>query len=361
MNDNLFTDEPAPDTNENLFTDEAMPPYDPQGVEKEKYGPGLQDATVSDALTAQGVAGLGKLGVGAMARGVGAALDAIPATENIAPTIERIANNQTLKSMGGTMGQLKQMEEGRGGRDVLDRAAEFAREKGLSDVFSTGIGREKALQGLMKQSGETVGNLRKEAGAAPSDIVNKIVENPKMNKYLGEGSASRELPGVDMALKDIKEIGGTQPTHASLANAATYINENAAGNKLYQPVNAETDVANILSRENNAGIAQSLGSDKAKQYVDALSEQEKLHPLEHLQQRGELRSAGGRGGLGTRIVQEVADRFGYRLTAKAAAAIHDALTSAPDIGKGIASAAKVAPAGINEAISQYLLNERRGQ
>lgn len=282
----------------------------------------LQEHPVQQALN---VLGVGQLA----ARGVGAALNATPFTENIVPTVERVANNQTLKGFGGTMGQLKQMAQGRGGMDALDEAARFAREKGLSDVFTTDIGRQKLLDNLLEKSGQTVGNLRQEAGGAPSGMINKLLSNPKsnINEYLGEGLASGELPTVDKALSDIQRIGGENPTHAKLAEAATYINKHAAGNKLYQPVTAATDIANALSDENNQAIAQTLGSDKAQQYVSALDEQHKLNPLEHLQQKGELRQAGGRGGIGIQFVQKLADEFGYRLTAKAATALHDSLVN----------------------------------
>ena len=346
--------------------------------EEVRNEPGLQDVSASDAMTAQGVAGLGKLGAGLAGKGVGALLEkgipalseanlggaeaVIPNTKNVIPSIERVANNQTLKSMGGTMGQLGQMEKGRGGREALDQAAQFARDKGLTDVFSTSIGREEALKNLLKESGEKVGALRVEAGAAPKDIISKVVGSPEIDKYLGRGSASGELGGVDKALADIQEVGGENPTHASLADAATYINKNAAGNKLYQPVNAETDVANILSRENNAGIAQTLGSDKAKQYVEALSEQEKLHPLEHLQKRGEIREAGGRS-LPMNIIQGIADKMGYRMTAKTAAMLADILKGktlggaaseavAPTARLGNFSASKAVPAAIAQWIKK---------
>lgn len=288
-------------------------------------GEGVKDTTVADEQMLEGIGAIGKLGVGLVAKGAGAALNAIPATENFIPSVERVANNQTLKSLGGTMGQLGQMEKGRGGREALDTAAKYARDKGLTDVFSTGIGREKQLEAMKKASGETIGSLREEAGKAPADIESKVLDNPEISKYLGKGSYSKELPAVDTALEDIKEVGGAEPTHKSLADAATFINKNAAGAKMYQPVNAATDVANALSKENNSGIVQTLGADKGKQYLDALEEQTRLHPLEHLQQRGELREAGGRGGLGTRVIQEIADRMGYRLTAKSAAKMADML------------------------------------
>lgn len=273
---------------------------------------------------AMNVLGAGQLGM----KGAGMALNAMPATENMLPTLQKIANNQTLKSMGGSIGQLKQMEEA-GGRSALDNAAQFARDKGIADVFSTGIGRDKLVEKLLKNTGQKVGQLRTEAGPASPDILNKIISNPKSNidTYLGEGLASEELPTVDKALADIKRIAGPNPTHADLAKAATYINEHAAGNKLYQPVTAATDVANALSDENNQGIAQTLGADKAKQYVSALEDQQKLHPIEHLQKRGELREAGGRGGIGMQLVQRLADEVGYRLSAKTISAIHDSLLS----------------------------------
>lgn len=358
-NDIDFQSLPGPEPNDVGHTPPA------EAMQQDMYGPGLQDATVGDAMNVQGIAGLGKMGAGLAAKGVGSVLNAIPATENLLPTIERVANNQTLKSFGGSMQQLKQMSAGRGGREALDRGAEYARDKGLADVLSTSIGREKRLEALKNYSGETIGALRDEAGPAPSNIIDQIVKNPKIDPYLGKGSASRELGSVDTALNDIKEIGGDNPTHASLADAATAINKDAAGTKMYQPVNAQTDVANILSDINNQGIAQSLGSTKAKQYLEALGEQQNLHPLEHLQARGELRQTGARGGL-ERIPQEIADRFGYRSAAKNMAALHDMLTgehlaqNAANIPKNLAKAgAGGGLDAITQKIHDYLIKERQ--
>jgi hypothetical protein len=347
---------PEPQVSDEFPAGAEKPPIQKAGEALQTVGAGMGLAEAPGSIydIGKGIAALpAKLG--------GAVADAIPTTENLTPSIERIANNQTLKSLGGTMGQLGQMAKGRGGREALDAAASYARDNGLSDVFSTGIGREKALDALLEKSGKTVGALRNEAGPASPDIIKKIVSNPAIDKYLGSGSASKELGGVDTALNDIKEIGGPNPTHASLADAATTINKAAAGNKLYQPVNAETDVANILSRENDTDIAQKLGSEKAKQYVDALGDQSKLHPLEHLQNRGELREAGGRGGLGTRVIQEAADRGGYRMTAKAAAALHDMLKGenlAGNLKGAVTGVAKLTPAALSDAVSKYLMKQR---
>lgn len=302
----------------------------------------LQEHPVQQTLNALS---LGELGL----KGLGKALNAIPVTENIIPTLERTANNQTLKGFGGTMGQLKQMEAS-GGREGLDAAARYAREKGLSDVFTTDLGRENTLKGLLKQSGQTVGALRKEAGPVPNpkQLISQLIDNPKanMDQYLGSGMASGQLPMAEQAINDIQRIGGPNPTHADLANAASYINKEAAGSKLYQPVNAATDVANALSDINNQGIAQTLGSGKALQYVNALEEQQKLHPLEHLQARGELRQMGGRGGIGLQLFQKFADEIGYRASAKTIAALHDAMVS-----RGI-PITKIAVANVLNSLTQ---------
>jgi hypothetical protein len=86
--------------------------------------------------------------------------------------------------------------------------------------------------------------------------------------------------------------------------------------------------------------------------------------LEHLQERGELRNAGGRGGLGTRVVQAIADKFGYRMSAKMAGAIHDALS-----GEGLLDTAKeaVSPTAKNLSASKLIpqsiidyMNKKKG-
>ena len=415
----------------------------------------MTDPSIQDAMAVQGAAGLGKLGVGLAGKAAGTVLnDVIPAaskiptlgavipnTENLVPTVGRIADNQTLKSLGGTMGQIKAMGEGRGGREALDKAAKYARDKGLADVFSTDIGRDKQLADLLKSTGKTVGDFRAEAGAAQPGILD-TVEADVMKKYgpkalkSGEAPAVKktmdfvrneagqapELPvmdpktmtgkpqaifayndpplnaggspvskyqvfgnpndpamkaighGTQKTLAELKEAGipvigrtarsvgkwepldlAPAPTHAGLAKSATDINEFAAGNRIYQPINAETDVANALSRENNAGIVQSLGSNKGKQYLGSLEEQSQLHPLEHLQKRGELREVAGRGGGFSSIPQKIADAMGYRITAKTAGAIHDLLVGEglpKAVQQAVPSASKMVPSALQDFLEK---------
>jgi hypothetical protein len=329
----------------------------PQSWESISNEPGLQDVSVGDAMAVQGAAGLAKAGVGLAGKGIGMALDALPATENVVPSIGRIANNQTLKNMGGTMGQINQMSQGSEGRIALDKAAKYARDNGLADVFSSNIGREKQLESLLGSTGKTVGDLRAEAGPAQSGVLEKVESDLLANKYSPNSLRSAEAPAIEKTSKAVREMSSGAPaTHAGYGEAATDINKFAAGKKMYQPVTAETDFANALSRENDKGIVQTLGSDKGKQYVGALEEQTRLHPLEHLQQRGELREMAGRGGLSLSksFVQKLADSFGYRLTAKTAGAIHDLLTAEglPQASaQAVSGAPKMIPAGVSEFLT----------
>lgn len=434
---------------------QELPPPSAEKVaaeEPEKMGsPGLQDVSVPDAMMVESIPGIAKLGGGLLAKGAGAALNAIPATENILPSIERMANNQTLKSMGGSTAQLGQMEKA-GGRKAVDAAAEYARDNKLADVFSTQIGREKQLKALKDASGETVGSLRKEAGMGPkiSDLI-KMVRDKFASKYtsgihsgeMGEFQKAldevqklapiEEIPQsekiasqlenykpgthefdvseknplytdvpekitpklntaqpvvkdqrmIDLGLKpkvespdfpgpfknpqflsdeptitspssipvhpydkarqaleelDIPEFETTKnASHVDIADKMTELNKHAeAQSGMFRPSGATTDVADTISGENNSDIAQKLGSDKARKYVDALGEQSKLHPLEYLQKRGELRNAGSRGGMGSAtnsIIQSIKNKVGYRISAKTLAAIQDALEG-EDLARG---------------------------
>lgn len=238
---------------------------------------GLQDVSLQDASTAMAIASPVIEGVGGFA----------------VPQLNRMGRNQTLKGMGGSMSQIRQMAT----KGDMDAAAKFANEKGLNDVFSTSLGRENALGELESQTGSKLGALREEAGTAlnlsPEELKAKVLADPRMAKYLGEGLQSGEARDIPRALADVTRIGGEAPSHAGLANAATELNQSAAGSKLYQPTNATTDVANIISRENNAGIASSLGPEKAEVYKQALGDYSKIEPLKHLQERGELREISG--------------------------------------------------------------------
>lgn len=265
-----------------------------------------------------------------------------------AEQLERIGRNQTMKGFGGSMSQIRQMAESGG----IDKAARFANESGFNDVFSTSLGREKDLNNLSNATGAKLGQLREEAGTVlnPEGLEETVMTDPKMAKYLGQGLESGQAKDIPKALDDVQRISGSNPSYADRAQAATFLNKSAAGSKLYQPTSATTDIANIVSQDNNAGIHASLGPEKGAEYTKSLDEYSNLQPLKHLQDRGELREMAGRGGAGGLlhgVKQGVADAFGYRAVGKGAYAASDAASV-------VSEATKTARASLGGVTSQLM-------
>lgn len=274
----------------------------------------MTDPTVDDAMIAQGVGGLAK---GAAGMGLGAAKNLM--AETIVPTLERKAGNQALRSMGASVGQVRQM-----GAEEARAAGKYGLDKGLVDIFSSEVGRDAKLKALSEQTGKTIGELRELAGEAAPGTAEKI--GADLGPKYATGVYSGEQGGLQKALEEVKNAG---TSHADLAKTATKLNDYAAGAKLTQPANAATDVANALSRENNAGIVQSLGADKGKQYVQALDEYSNQAPIKQFMARGEAKEAAGLGsntayGSVTGFLKNAA---GHRLGAKTA-------DFAAEVGKG---------------------------
>lgn len=333
--------------------DTSIAHTDPEAFERSSDYPNAlaTDPSVTDYLNVSGIGGLAKAGVKAGAMGLGKLADAV------APQLERIGRNQTMKGLGGSMSQIRQMAT-KGG---LDDAARFANEKGLNDVFSTSLGRENLLKNIEQQTGSKLGDIRQAAGPVPNPeaLEPSIMQAPQMQKYLGKGLESGQAGDIPKAVEDIKRISGENPTFASRAKAATELNQSAAGSKLYQPTNATTDVANILSHENNAGIRSAIGPEKSAEYDTALSDYSKIEPLKHLQERGELREISSRGGqsMWGDIKHTIGDAFGHRGLAKASYAGADAAKTlsgiAPDSIGGVTSHLMKIMMGNPAALGRY--------
>lgn len=318
--------DPSGGFNPDQYLAEKSPPYKPMDPNE----PGLQDVSIPDAMMVQGVGGLAKAGAGLAAKGVGAGLEAI--SPNLVPSIGDISDDMLLKGMGTRAGQIKQL----GGLEAARDAADVGRQAGAADVFSTERGRMQNLQGLIKNQGQKIGQLRQEAGNAPTDVYDKVKQS-LMAKYnpTNPDVYSSQLPKIDESLNTVKNVANeAQPTHAGISKGITELNDYATGEKLRQPVNAFTDVANNLSAENNSGIAQSLGADKAKEYLDALHNESGAFHLQPVLEKGMAREAVARGGgkgILQSLIQKGADAGGYRAASKGFNALHGALTETPDL------------------------------
>lgn len=322
--------DPSGGFNPDQYISEKSPPYSP--VDKDE--PGLQDVSIPDAMMVQGLGGLAKAGAGLATRGIGAGLEALPLTRNLSTTVGDTADDMLLRSMGTSAGQVRQM----GGIEAARDAAQVARKSGLDNVFTTDIGRQNALKDTIASEGQKIGSLRSQAGQASPGMLDKVREE-LMAKYApttnGATLTSNEAPDIEKALNTVRQTAGSNPSNAGIAQGVTNVNKYATGAKMLQPVNGMTDVANTLSKANNAEIAQSLGSDKAKEYLDALHNETGAFHVQPMLQRGFSREAtqrlGGPSGLIKTAAQKVMDMGGYRGASQGLNALHEGLTSAPDL------------------------------
>lgn len=290
----------------------------------------MSDVTIPDALAVQGVAGLGKAIIPSAIR---------KWTE---AQLARTAQNQMLKSTGASLGQIRQV-----GPDAAREAAQYGIDKGLGDILTTNMGRDARMAKLLKTTGKDIGKARKAAGTADKELLGNV-EKSVSKKYkdpLYEGQEG----ALDKALRSVKQLGD-DPTHADLATKARLLNKFATKNKLTQPTGAMTDVANSLSAANDAAIAQKLGPEAAKQYVDKLSEFSKQKLLKNFMTRGEARETAGRGGMTAfgSLSNLIKDTAGHRIAAKGA----DTLAGAVGNVNPIKSAAKLTPAAIAEWLAR---------
>ena len=344
MDESLFSDQPAPDAH--LFSDKPAPT--PESMKQDmgfvpQSGSALPEPQVSDnppagaevpfeqrlannaiaagngAALPGGIASLGKLA----ARGAGAALNAIPATKNIVPAIGDMADEALLKSLGTMGGQVKSS----GGIEAARDAAQVGRKAGLDDILSTERGRMDALKNLTSSEGAKIGALRNQAGTASPGILDQVAaELEKKYNPANPDLLSSQYPKVKESLGTIKNViknipsGPPEPqTNAQIAKGVTNLNNIATGEKLRQPTNAMTDVANKVSKLNNADIMAKLGPKGAKAYQDALHNEAGAFHLAPYMEKGNIREAtsrgGGKGMLQT-LAQKIADAGGYRATSK---------------------------------------------
>lgn len=299
-----------------------------------------------------------------------------------------IGREQSLKNLQQTTGQklgaLRQ-EAGPASASVPDKiAADLESKYGTGGVYSGEAGGlKKALADVKRIAGGQPAELPVIAQGPKTgplqalfdynDLITgkssyQIYGDPKLHGY----GTTPNVPLETLQEKGIPVVGQTSkaaklgqapldqlsaaPTHAGYAEAATHLNEYATGEKLKQPVNAVTDVANRLSHENNESILKALGP-KAPEYTQALSDFKAYKVLEHFFERGELRemaSRGGAKGLIQQAIQGMADKGGYRAVSKLTNALHEAMTEPLDVGEVSAKAMKSGALSMPAELSAYL-------
>ncbi len=347
----------------------------PTGSEMEP-NQGLPDATVSDFQTATGIGGLAK-GLAGKALTTGIA-------ENVPATIQRLADDELLKSTGYAAGQIRQLGA-KEGPEIARKAAEYGRNSGVGDIFSSQIGRENLLKDLTAKTGKQIGDLREAAGSAPISTEAEV-KAYLQSKYGQGGLMGGKESGAEQSLEDIARIGRKgpvaqdefgnsipavgpreAPTLANYSKASTFLNNTATNPaSLKYPANVVTDAAKKLSNVNDANIVQSLGPDQGANYVKALEDARNQHILSPFLVRGEAREMAKRGGVGgllEDLAKKAMDMGGHRAASKGLNAAAQGLTNAGANAAIAPNLAKSAP-GWADPLAEYLkekYNQSQGE
>jgi hypothetical protein len=274
------------------------------------------------------------------------------AREGAATRASRFAQQQAVKAMEGSRGQIMQV-----GPESARELGQFALDKGVVSPFKGEIGMERALNDLEQTSGAQIGAARAAGdvlgGAPEPSLLQNNIEAELAPKY-GSGMRVGERGALGHALEEVGKID--KPSFTGIAQKATEMNQYAKGmHQINQPSGALTDVANILSRENNAALANVLKPEEFAAYKQALGDYGSIQKLQEFFLRKEARELAGRGGG---IVRGIKDAFGHKVAATGADAM-SSLLSHPAFARVLpvlTEAARRGPQAITAA--NYILQQK---
>lgn len=239
----------------------------------------------------------------------------------------RRAQGMRFRELGGTPGQARKLVE-HIGEDGLRELMDIAKEKGITKS-PIGAVRRAVTEQLEKSSGQAIGGIRELAakrGAIHNpDVLVDAIRERLDPKFLGKGTASGEKGAYMKALEDIREHASTPDV---LAKKLTDMNKSVTKNKMFQPTEAMTDVANEASRLNNDLVRNHLSKAESNFYDKSLGDFgaakifKKLHSFEIGREMGGRAGVGGlwrnikQGAMdmgGSKVMENFYDRFGPRL------------------------------------------------
>lgn len=258
------------------------------------------------------------------------------AIQTMVKYLRQHAQNMTLKDLGASPMQVKSM-----GADPARAIAQTAMDKGVSGPTVGTIGMKEKMNSIQNAAGQQIGALRKIAdtrGTPPSieDVTNAV--KAKLEDKYTKGIESDQNSKYQFALNQLKNA---QPTHQGLADLATDLHGKATkATKLKEDPGALVDVANEVSRINNASVHQMLNPKEQAAYDAALKDYGATNKMQQFFARKESREAGGRMGPGggiRHVMQDFLDQFGYKAQARIASKMADTIGKNPGIAKDLPS------------------------
>lgn len=235
---------------------------------QDKYGPGIQDATVPDAMTAYGAGSLAKTGISAAARGVGSLFEASPDLLNagIKPsTVLKMTPHGTNPAEYGQQLENELNQAGAIGKEPSDT---FTRMNNLTNQAGQNV--KNSFNNISQSAGPQALNVNAETALKPiydawSNEVSSLVPDQKtisiFGKYYDALSNQAKAQGGNLTFDNLhdflQEIG--PKTHAGSEQMQDIYS------KLYSAgANASKEVANTVANQaNNPKLAQDLLSSNA--------------------------------------------------------------------------------------------------
>lgn len=270
------------------------------------------------------------------------------ATEIAGKYATRFGEDQAIKTLGARSGQVGNL-----GIPESRALAHTLVDRGIIKPFRGPIGLEEKITGLSNKAGEDIGNARSMADertaaaeeTAPSAQSLTDLAKQKLAPGYESGHMSGRAGTFNKALESlanpvIQENGEmTGPTAGTFSgNAAKATELNAAGTPdkaLSQAENSPySDVANMVSKENNTAMAKTMTPEELAQHKQDLSNFSLYQPVKQFMEAGERKEMTGRGAgsLTKTAFDKSMDMFGNRASAVGGIRAGEALQA---VSKGI--------------------------
>lgn len=253
---------------------------------------------------------------------------------NLADWAQEKSQMMANQQMGATPLQARQV-----GHEGMRAIGQYALEKGIVSPSNGVRGMVARNHELLNAAGKTLGDLRKEADAlrdpveTPVDVLQQV--RSRLDQKYARGAYSGQAGAYENALQDLEDA---KPTFEGHAEVATKLNQAAnKANRLSQPHQPYTDVANVISEINNERIKALLGPEKAAQYEQGLREygvNKKISSFLERKAAGEVKRLGP-GSLTSNLVQKGMDEIGYKVGAKAVNKLATSVRNNPSLAKDL--------------------------
>lgn len=245
----------------------------------------------------------------------GKAVEGVPGFGNTGEYLNRFAQNQMIKNVGGVRGQIHQL-----GPDKARAIADYMFEKGMAGPLTGSVGMEQNIANAAQNVGGKLGALRGSANQPHIMADTLAAIKAKLDPQILTGARSGESGVYQKALEELGKLG-EKASPADVAKKVTLLNQEAKNlNSLRAPSGAMAEVAKELRNLNDAKIRGALSPEKAAEYDKLLGEYSKIKPIEAMERRGTERDMASRGGTGLLHggLNKIMDVVGHKTLASSA-------------------------------------------